>query len=202
MFLDQPVEDPGDRVPLLARRVQVRPQDLVDHRLVAVQPGRPRRQLLARLRPGRVQRLPHRPPRHAVLALKPPHRHAATVVTPDRRVQLDLRHPRHDQHLSPGACRRCPGKNPRASQTRRHHPSVDPAPPKPIDKRRRYCSIKPVGPSTRYEVRDFLAWMARRGHSGTLLVPHRRKAEPEAMDEDIHWDSSSSASTTGTSHWT
>ncbi|MFD5575250.1 hypothetical protein ACFWJA_46260, partial [Streptomyces cadmiisoli] len=45
-----------------------------------------------------------------------------------------------------------------------------------------------AGPSTRYEVRDFLVWTARRGHSGDLLVPHRGKAEPEGMDEDIHWD--------------
>ncbi|MEU1710408.1 transposase family protein [Streptomyces sp. NPDC005706] len=38
---------------------------------------------------GRVQRLPNRPPRHTVLALKLPHRHATTVVTPDRRVLAD-----------------------------------------------------------------------------------------------------------------
>ncbi|MFF3767364.1 hypothetical protein ACFYYR_25220 [Streptomyces sp. NPDC001922] len=124
VLLDQPVEDPGDRVPLLARRVQIRPQDLVDHRLVRIQPGGPRRQLLAGLRPGRVQRLAYRPPGHAVLALKLPHRQAAAMVTPDRRVQLDLRHLRHDQHLSPGASRCCPGKRPGASQTHRHHPTV------------------------------------------------------------------------------
>ncbi|WP_406187399.1 hypothetical protein [Streptomyces sp. NBC_01006] len=45
-----------------------------------------------------------------------------------------------------------------------------------------------AGPSTRYEVRDFLVWTARRGHSGDLLVPHRSKAEPEGIDEDTHWD--------------
>ncbi|MFD4137128.1 hypothetical protein [Streptomyces goshikiensis] len=59
-----------------------------------------------------------------------------------------------------------------------------------------------AGPSTRYEVRDFLGWTARRGHSDDLLVPHRGKAEPEGIDEDTHWDSSSSASTTRTSPWT
>ncbi|MFE6020816.1 hypothetical protein ACFQ6O_30095 [Streptomyces sp. NPDC056441] len=32
-----------------------------------------------------------------MLALKLPHRHAAAMVTPDRRVQLGLRHLRHDQ---------------------------------------------------------------------------------------------------------
>ena len=124
VLLDQPVKDPGDRVPLLARRVQIRPQDLVDHRLVRVQRGGPGRQLLTRLRPGRVQGLPHRPPRHAVLALKLPHRHAAAMVTPDRRVQLDLRHLRQDQHLSPRASRCCPGKTCHASQTHQHHPPV------------------------------------------------------------------------------
>ncbi|MFH8687464.1 hypothetical protein ACH4EC_11400 [Streptomyces anulatus] len=45
-----------------------------------------------------------------------------------------------------------------------------------------------AGPSTRYEVRDFLVWTARRGHSDDLLVPHRGKAEPEGIDEDTHWD--------------
>ncbi|MEU8883259.1 hypothetical protein [Streptomyces hydrogenans] len=70
VFLDQPMEDPDVRVPLHARRVQVRPQDLVDHRLVAIHSGRPRRQHLARPRPGRIRSLPRRPPRHAVLALK------------------------------------------------------------------------------------------------------------------------------------
>ncbi|UNZ21340.1 hypothetical protein [Streptomyces sp. 891-h] len=44
------------------------------------------------------------------------------------------------------------------------------------------------GASTRYEVRDFLVWAARRGHSQDLLVPHRAKAEPVGLDEDSHWD--------------
>lgn len=45
-----------------------------------------------------------------------------------------------------------------------------------------------VGTSTRYELRDFLVWTARRGHSEDLLVPHRGKVEPEGIDEDTHWD--------------
>ncbi|RSS53554.1 hypothetical protein EF912_18190 [Streptomyces sp. WAC07061] len=45
-----------------------------------------------------------------------------------------------------------------------------------------------AGPSTRYEVRDFLVWTARHGHSDDLLVPHRGKAEPEGIDEETHWD--------------
>ncbi|WP_225840328.1 excalibur calcium-binding domain-containing protein [Streptomyces sp. NK08204] len=34
---------------------------------------------------ARVQRLPHRPPRHAAPALQLPHRHAAATVRPDHR---------------------------------------------------------------------------------------------------------------------
>ncbi len=126
VLLDQPVEDPGDRVPLLARRVEVRPKHLVDHRLVGIQRRRPRRKLLAGLRPDRVHGLLHGPPRHVVLALKLAHLHTGTVITPDRRVQLDLGHLRHDQDLSPGASRCCPGKYPSAVETREHHPTVDP----------------------------------------------------------------------------
>ena len=122
VLLDQPVEDPRDRVPLLARRVQVRPQDPVDHRLVRIKRRRPRRQRLARLRPGRVQGLAHRPPGHVVLALQLPHGHAGPVVPTDRRVQLDLR---HDQDLSPGTPRCCPDKPPTAFKTREHHPTVE-----------------------------------------------------------------------------
>ncbi|MET8747726.1 hypothetical protein [Streptomyces sp. NPDC004728] len=46
MLLDQPVKDSGDRVPLLARRVQICPEDLVDHRLVRIQRGGSGMQLL------------------------------------------------------------------------------------------------------------------------------------------------------------
>ncbi|MFD3469968.1 hypothetical protein ACFWWM_27105 [Streptomyces sp. NPDC058682] len=45
-----------------------------------------------------------------------------------------------------------------------------------------------AGSGTRYELRDFLVWTARHGHSRELLVPHRGKAEPEGLGEDIHWD--------------
>ncbi|MFC9343613.1 hypothetical protein ACFT0G_38985 [Streptomyces sp. NPDC057020] len=44
------------------------------------------------------------------------------------------------------------------------------------------------GPSTRYELRDFLVWTAGRGHSRDLAVPIRGKSEPEGLDEDAHWD--------------
>ncbi|MFE7332585.1 hypothetical protein ACFU8W_48670 [Streptomyces sp. NPDC057565] len=45
-------------------------------------------------------------------------------------------------------------------------------------------------PSTRYEVRDFVVWAARRGHSHShpLLVPHRPKKDPVGLDEDSHWE--------------
>ncbi|CAL9333232.1 hypothetical protein SUDANB15_00109 [Streptomyces sp. enrichment culture] len=125
VLVDQAVKDTGDGVPLLARSIQIPAEDAVNHRLVRVQSSRPGRQLLPRLRPCRIQRLANRPPRHAVLALELPHRHAAAMVTPDRRVQLDLRHLRHDQRLSPGAPRCCPGKRPGASQTHQHPPSLE-----------------------------------------------------------------------------
>ncbi|OLZ58240.1 hypothetical protein AVW11_28460 [Streptomyces amritsarensis] len=41
---------------------------------------------------------------------------------------------------------------------------------------------------TRYEVRDFAVWAARRGHSRPLLVPHRPNAAPEGLNEDSHWE--------------
>jgi hypothetical protein len=41
VVLDEPVEDPGDRMALLARRIEVRPQHLVDHRLLRIQCRRP-----------------------------------------------------------------------------------------------------------------------------------------------------------------
>lgn len=44
------------------------------------------------------------------------------------------------------------------------------------------------GPGTHYEVRDFVVWAARRGHSRDLLVPHRPKADPEGLDEGSHWE--------------
>ncbi len=125
VFLDQAVEDPRDGVALLARRVQVRQQDAVDDRLVRVQRGCPRGQFLPRCGPDRVDGLPDRPPRHVVLTFDLPELHAAAVVTPDRGVQLNLRHLRHDQGLSPGAPRCCPGKYPGAVKTREHHPTVD-----------------------------------------------------------------------------
>ncbi|MDH6493702.1 hypothetical protein M2157_009789 [Streptomyces sp. SAI-127] len=90
VLVEQPVENPLHRVFLLRRRVEVRPQHPVDHRLVRVKPGRTRRLLLAGLGPIRVQGLADRPPGHPVLALQSTHRQTGTVVTADRRVQLDL----------------------------------------------------------------------------------------------------------------
>ncbi len=51
------------------------------------------------------------------------HLHAGTVITPNRRVQLDLGHLRQD--LSPGAPRCWPGKYPSSVKTREQHPTVD-----------------------------------------------------------------------------
>lgn len=47
---------------------------------------------------------------------------------------------------------------------------------------------RPDGRSTRYDVRDFLVWAARRGHCRDLVVPVRLRAEPAGLDEDSHWE--------------
>ncbi|WP_345627121.1 hypothetical protein [Streptomyces thinghirensis] len=44
------------------------------------------------------------------------------------------------------------------------------------------------GKRTRYNVRDFLVWAARRGYAHELLVPHRGRPDPAGLDEDVHWD--------------
>ncbi|MFE6872815.1 hypothetical protein ACFVFS_40580 [Kitasatospora sp. NPDC057692] len=44
------------------------------------------------------------------------------------------------------------------------------------------------GSSTRYEVRDFLLWAGRRGHSRDLVVPLRSRPDPGALDDDSHWE--------------
>ncbi|MFJ5927567.1 hypothetical protein ACIQF6_33730 [Kitasatospora sp. NPDC092948] len=44
------------------------------------------------------------------------------------------------------------------------------------------------GRSTRYEVRDFLLWTGRRGHSRDLTVPLRPRPDPVALDDDSHWE--------------
>lgn len=44
VLLDQPIDDSFGRMPQLARRIQISPQDPVDDRLGSVQPRRPRRQ--------------------------------------------------------------------------------------------------------------------------------------------------------------
>ncbi|MFG2989269.1 hypothetical protein ACGFZK_08210 [Streptomyces sp. NPDC048257] len=45
-----------------------------------------------------------------------------------------------------------------------------------------------ANPGTRYEIRDFAVWAARRGHSRELHVPHRPKTDPAGLDEDSHWE--------------
>ncbi|MET9359092.1 hypothetical protein ABZY14_40270 [Streptomyces sp. NPDC006617] len=76
-----------------------------------------------------------------MLALKLLHRHTATVVTPDRSSTFDIRGMTstfHQEH-SDAALARTPVPPKLVDIT---HP-WNGAPPKPIDKRRRYCSIKP-----------------------------------------------------------
>ncbi|WTX01090.1 hypothetical protein OG216_47620 (plasmid) [Streptomycetaceae bacterium NBC_01309] len=45
-----------------------------------------------------------------------------------------------------------------------------------------------ANPGTGYEVRDFVVWAARRGHSRPLVVPHRGKADPVGLDQDSAWE--------------
>jgi hypothetical protein len=142
---DEPVEDALDGVPLLAWRVQVGPQDLVDPRLVGVQPARPGRQRLARLGPRRRQRLGDGAPAHPVLALQGTARQPGPRVTADRHVQLDPG-PRHRRLptrngtgiLSPSrpvvskltyTTFRPQGAVPPPANKRGHFSSTEPAPP-------------------------------------------------------------------------
>ncbi|MFE1805921.1 hypothetical protein [Streptomyces sp. NPDC059533] len=45
-----------------------------------------------------------------------------------------------------------------------------------------------VNPGTRFAVRDFAVWAARRGHARPLDIPHWPKADPVGLDEDSHWE--------------
>ena len=111
MLSHQPAEDPLHRVHLLARRIQVRPQHLIDNRLERIQAGLAGRQLLTRLRPRRRQRLTNHPAVHVVLPRQSAHRQALRPGIPaDRREQLDLglrRHkrPPHAGHADPPTTR-------------------------------------------------------------------------------------------------
>jgi hypothetical protein len=70
----QPGVDALDRVPLLARRVQIRTQPPVDDLLQRLQLRRPPRRGLSRSRLGMRRRLPHQPPVHPVLTGQRSHR--------------------------------------------------------------------------------------------------------------------------------
>lgn len=120
MLLKQPVEDAFRGVSLLARRVQINPQHLVNQRLVGIQAGLPRRQLLARPGPGRLQCVLHGGVADAVLAHHGPLRHPSTAVPTDRRVQLD---PRSRRHRRPLAARSRPMLPPQALWCCRNSPT-------------------------------------------------------------------------------
>lgn len=90
VLVDQPVEDPLDGVPLLARGVQVNPQHLVDQRLVRIQPCSPGPRSLPGLRPHRLQRRFDRAESDTVLAHQSPVGHPRPGITADRRVQINL----------------------------------------------------------------------------------------------------------------
>lgn len=98
MLIEQPVEDALGGVTLLARRVQVRPQHLIHQRLERIDPGRPRRELLPRLRPRGLQCLLHRGMTDPVLAHQGAFAQPGMMVTADRRVQIG---PRLRSHRRP-----------------------------------------------------------------------------------------------------
>ncbi|MFB7560748.1 TIGR04141 family sporadically distributed protein [Streptomyces brevispora] len=74
------------------------------------------------------------------------------MITPDRRVELDLRHLRHDQDLSPGARRCCPGKYLSAVETGEHHPTVVPG----ASQTREQRAALFVNKANQIEICDFL----------------------------------------------
>ena len=130
VLIQQPGVDPGRRVPLLARRVQVRPQPPVDHRLERLQPGRPPLRRLARVRLGVRQRFPHQPPVHPVLARQRPHRQAPVPrITPDQLEQLDLGG-HHRSLLSPARTLTLPRQPPRWGHFKPTRPSRQQPPPR------------------------------------------------------------------------
>jgi len=94
VLLDQPLPDPPSRVSLLGRRVTVRLQPGIDHRPQRAELGRrPRRRRPLRRRHRRLQRLPHRPPVHAMAPRQRPDRQPLPrVIAPDL---LELLHSRH-----------------------------------------------------------------------------------------------------------
>ena len=130
VLISQPLEDPPGSMPLLARRGQVLPENLINppgHRL-AHRRG-PRRDLAIR-RHRRRDRLPHRTAVHVILPRQRPDRHLiALPVEADRREQLHSplhpAPPEQDKHQiaqrsarTPQMSRNTPGVSP-ATQSRR-----------------------------------------------------------------------------------
>jgi hypothetical protein len=95
MLVDQPSQHPPSRVTLLLRRVQIRPQHVVDRGLERRQPLRGPRRCLARRRDRARQCLPHRSPMHVMLRSQLADRQTVDPrVASDRREQLHTRpHP-------------------------------------------------------------------------------------------------------------
>jgi hypothetical protein len=91
VLVDQPGMHPPGGVALLARRVEVRAQHLVDQRLGRVQPRCGPYRGLARRRRRAGQRLAHRAPVHPIPVGQPPDRELASVIAADRLEQLHLR---------------------------------------------------------------------------------------------------------------
>ena len=126
VLVEQPVIDPLHRVPLLARRAEILPQNRVDHRLERVQLRRPARIAPALRWPRRRQRLLHRAPPDVVLALDRPPRQPGTSVPADRGVELHLRHRRHERSSAREARPSCHRKQPPDVKIHEHQPTPTP----------------------------------------------------------------------------
>ena len=92
LLVYQPGQHPPGGMPLLLRRVQVRPQHAVDRRRKRRQPRRHPGRCLARRRHRAGQCLPHRPPVHVIPVGQLPDRAILDPrITPDLCEQLHLR---------------------------------------------------------------------------------------------------------------
>ena len=88
MLIDQPRQNPSRRVALLLRRVQIRTQHLVNHRLERLQPRRHPRRVPTRRRHRRFQRLAHRPPMHPMPVRQRTDRQPLDPMIPANRREL------------------------------------------------------------------------------------------------------------------
>lgn len=97
-LLLKPRADPLGGVPLLARRLQIRPQPLIHRLLVRLHPRRDPHRTLTRLRHRRGQRLTYQTPVHPVLPRQRPDRQLQLPAVPANPVEQLLLGQGHPQH--------------------------------------------------------------------------------------------------------